>query len=273
MATAAVNGIQLYYEEHGSGPAVVFAHGAGGNHLSWWQQVPVFARKYRCVSFDHRGWGLSLDGHDAGPAAFVDDLRGLLDHLGIERVALVSQSMGGLTCLAFTIGHPQRVSALVMGNTFAGMRREVWLAAEEDLRINARALWERRRRLGIRRALAPGFARRERQKMFLYKQIRMLNEEGPNRLPTQEAVMRVRALERDPAAAASREQLAAIQAPVLFIGGEHDEVMPPPLMEVACSLIPGARMTVVPGAGHSVYFEQPETFNRLVLEFLDAAGH
>ena len=268
MASAAVNGIDLYYEEHGAGPAVVFAHGAGGNHLSWWQQVPVFSRKYRCVTFDHRGWGLSLDGQEPGPAAFVGDLHGLLDHLGIERAALVAQSMGGLTCLSFTIAYPQRVWALVMGNTFAGMRREVWLAADEELRTKAHAVWDRRRRDGVRRALAPGFARREREKAFLYRQIRLLNEEGPNRLRTEEQVMRARALERDPHVAAGREALAAIRAPVLFIGGEHDEVMPPSLMEVARHLIPGAQMVVAPGAGHSVYFEQPDTFNRIALEFL-----
>ena len=266
-----MNDAQLYYEEHGKGPPLVFAHGAGGNHLSWWQQVPVFSRAYRCVTFDHRGWGLSLDGHDAGPAAFIDDLRALLDHLEIERAALVAQSMGGLTCLGFAIAHPRRVGALVMGNTFAGMRREVWLSAPEDLRINARAVWDRRRRDGVRRALAPGFARLNRQRAFLYKQIRILNEEGPNRLQTDERVARFRALERDPDVAASREQLAAITAPVLFIGGEHDEVMPVPLMEIARGLIPGARMAIVPGAGHSVYFEQPETFNRIVLEFLAEA--
>lgn len=268
MGSAAVNGIDLYYEEHGTGPAVVFAHGAGGNHLSWWQQVPVFSRKYRCITFDHRGWGLSLDGHDAGPAAFVEDLRGLLDHLGIERAALVAQSMGGLTCLSFTVAYPERVWALVMGNTFAGMRREVWLAAGEGLRSQAQALWERRRSTGVRRALAPGFARREREKAFLYKQIRLLNEEGPNRLRTEEQVTRARALEREPAVAASGEGLAGMRVPVLFIGGEHDEVMPPSLMEVARGLIPEAQMVVAPGAGHSVYFEQPDTFNGIVLEFL-----
>ena len=268
MPSLQTNGAQFYYEEHGEGPAVVFAHGAGGNHLSWWQQVPVFSRKYRCVTFDHRGWGLSLDGQDAGPAAFVDDLRALLDHLGIERAALVAQSMGGLTCLGFAIAYPQRVSALIMANTFAGMRREVWLAADEGLRTGARAVWDRRRRDGVKRALAPGFARSDREKAFLYKQIRLLNEEGPNRLQTEERVLRLRALERAPEVAASREALAAIAAPVLFIGGEHDEVMPPSLMAVACNLVPGARMVVVPGAGHSVYFEQPQTFNRIALEFL-----
>ena len=61
MAFASINGIDLYYETHGKGPAVVFAHGAGGNHLSWWQQVPVFAEEYRCISVDHRGFGQSPD--------------------------------------------------------------------------------------------------------------------------------------------------------------------------------------------------------------------
>jgi pimeloyl-ACP methyl ester carboxylesterase len=201
----------------------------------------------------------------------VEDLRRLLDHLDIEQAALVAQSMGGLTCLGLTIAYPHRVAALVMGNTFAGMRREVWLCADEELRSRARSIWDRRRRDGVKRALASGFARREKQRAFLYKQIRLLNEDGPNHLQTEEQVTRLRVLERDSDVAASREALAAIRAPVLFIGGEHDEVMPPSLMEVACGLIPGARMVVVPGAGHSVYFEEPETFNRIALEFLSDA--
>ena len=57
MPKAAVNGIQLYYESHGEGPAIVFAHGRGGNHLSWWRQVPAFSDDYRCVTFDHRPMG------------------------------------------------------------------------------------------------------------------------------------------------------------------------------------------------------------------------
>jgi hypothetical protein len=86
MALARINGIELYYEVHGEGPALIFAHGAGGNHLSWWQQVPALAQSYRCVTFDHRGFGLSRE-QPGGPGAraFVDDLRALLEHLGIER--------------------------------------------------------------------------------------------------------------------------------------------------------------------------------------------
>jgi 3-oxoadipate enol-lactonase len=248
----------------------VLAHGAGGNHLSWWQQVPVLSRHYRCITFDHRGWGLTMDTDDAGPAAFVDDLQGLLDELGIEETFLVGQSMGGFTCLALTLRQPQRVRGLVMANTFAGMRREVWLASDDGLRSAAQAVWQRRREDGVKRALGRGFASTHRDRAFLYKQIRLLNEEGPNRLKTESQVQRLRALERVPEVAAGREALASLKIPVLFIGGEHDEVMPVPLMEVARDLIPTARMHVVPGAGHSVYFEAPEVFNRLVVEFFES---
>ncbi|HKS92033.1 MAG TPA: alpha/beta hydrolase, partial [Tepidiformaceae bacterium] len=97
------NGANLYYESHGDGPAIVFAHGAGGNHLSWWQQVPYFRERYRCITFDHRGFGRSVDpGTTPAQRAFPEDLRGLLDGLGIERAFLVAQSMGGSTCLGFT---------------------------------------------------------------------------------------------------------------------------------------------------------------------------
>ena len=66
MPYAPINGTQLFYESHGDGPAIVFAHGRGGNHLSWWQQVAEFQHDYRCITFDHRGWGLP-PGPDPGP--------------------------------------------------------------------------------------------------------------------------------------------------------------------------------------------------------------
>jgi len=148
------------------------------------------------------------------------------------------------------------------------MRREVWLAADEELRARWRAVWERRRADGVKRALGRAFVRGRPHLAFLYRQIRLLNEQGPNQLNTEAGVQRLRALERLPDTSATAEALAAMRTPVLFIGGEEDEVMPAELMAVAQRLIPGARMEVVPSAGHSVYFEEPETFNRLVLEFL-----
>jgi 3-oxoadipate enol-lactonase len=266
---ARINGVDLYFEEHGKGFPVVLAHGAGGNHVSWWQQVPALSRRFRVITFDHRGWGLSLDPDDGGPEEFVEDLKGLLDHLDIEQTILAGQSMGGLTCLGVALSQPERVRGLLMANTFAGMRREVWLAADDGRREEARSVWDRRRSETVKRALAPEFSRNHKEHAFLYKQIRMLNECGPNRLDAAGQVQRLRALERTPDTGASKEALAALPMPVLFIGGEHDEVMPVRLMEIAHSLIPTSRMVVVPGAAHSVYFEAPEIFNHIALEFVE----
>jgi pimeloyl-ACP methyl ester carboxylesterase len=175
--------------------------------------------------------------------------------------------MGGLSCLGVALAQGARVRGLLMANTFAGMRREVWLAANEEQREHVRSIWDRRRSESVKRALAPEFSRKHRDRAFLYKQIRVLNEAGPNRLDAPAQVVRLRALERAPDTGATPEALAALPMPVQFIGGEHDEVMPVSLMEIAHSLIPTSRMTVVPGAAHSTYFEAPEIFNHIALEF------
>jgi 3-oxoadipate enol-lactonase len=273
MPFADVNGTEVYYEVHGKGVPVLFAHGAGGNHLSWWQQVPVLQRYFQCVTFDHRGWGLTQDPEDLGPAAFADDLIGLADYLEFDEFLAVGQSMGGFTCLIAALSHPGRIKGLLMANTFAGMRREVWLASPEELRADAHAIWEKRRSTGIKRALAPQFTTDHKDRAFLYKQIRLINENGPNHLRAEGQIARLRALERVPEASATRKGLGELRIPVLFIGGEHDEIMPVPLMGVASSLIPASRMVVVPGAAHSVYFEAPEIFNHVALEFFrDCVG-
>ena len=82
---------RLYWEATGDGPALVFAHGLGGSHLSWWQQVAAFAHRFTCVAFAHRGF---LPSRDAvvprGPAAFTEDLLALLDHLALPDAVLVA---------------------------------------------------------------------------------------------------------------------------------------------------------------------------------------
>src|SRR4029450_11404371 len=109
---------RLYYETEGQGPALIFAHGLGGNPLSWWQQVPSFRDRYTCVTFAHRGFSPSESGPDTtGPFGFVDDLAALVDPLRLPDVRLVAQSMGGWTCLGYALREPWRVRALVMACT------------------------------------------------------------------------------------------------------------------------------------------------------------
>jgi 3-oxoadipate enol-lactonase len=251
MPKVQANGIELYYEVHGNGPAVVFAHGAGGNHLSWWQQVPVLAPRYRCVTFDHRGFDQSPDvPNGPGSRAFVDDLKCLLDHLQIERACLVAQSMGGRTCLGFTLAYPERVQALVMADTTGGFSdaRMAQIRAEGEAAL-----------AGANpppRTYARQFPQEHPARAFLYEQIRALNP------PRQDAA----------APGPSAEQVRALRTPTLLIVGEHDIIAPPAIMKMFQSYIPHAQLAEVAGAGHSVYFEKPAEFNRLVLEFFATVG-
>lgn len=255
MPYADADGIRIYYETHGpkpgSAPAIVFAHGAGGNHLSWWQQVPHFSGRYTCVVFDHRGYGQSPDtaGGPAG-AAFVDDLRALLDHVGIERATLVAQSMGGWTCLGFALRYPERVERLMMCDTHGGMRSE---ALDPLSREALRALTPPGE---IHPAAGERMYREQPALHFLYKEIAELSPPDAAR----------KAITTAPTPGA--DEAATLSMPVLFIVGDEDVVIPPPLIELAAAQIPGARVERVPHAGHSVYFERPAVFNAVLDRFL-----
>jgi 3-oxoadipate enol-lactonase len=257
MPLARINGIELYYETHGEGPALVLAHGAGGNHLSWWQQVPFLSQQFRCVTFDHRGFGSSRD-LPSGPGAdaFIEDLRQLLDHLGIERTALVAQSMGGWTALGFAGKYPDRVTALTLCDTAGGID-DAEVAREMK---SLQAEMPRPLTVVLQRAYSPDFPQREPAKCFLYQQISGLNLDIPSDLLTKLTGMRHRV---DP--------LIERRLPTMLLVGEDDLLTPAKMMEMMTRRIPHARFVKVRGAGHSVYFERPDEFNRLVLEFLRGA--
>jgi 3-oxoadipate enol-lactonase len=252
-------GCELYYEVTGAGPAVAFAHGLGGNHLSWWQQVPHLAARYTCVTFSHRGFGASRE-EPGGPgaAAFVDDLAALLDRLGIGDVRLVAQSMGGWTCLGYALRAPERVRCLVMASTFGSLADPELDALLAERRPGAwRALTE-----GTHPAAGERMAREQPALHFLYREIDALN-----RVDLATVLSGLIALRTTPPTA-----LAAFSMPVLCVTGEEDVVIPPDSVAILASRIPGARLVRVPAAGHSVYFERADTFNRLLDEFLAGDG-
>jgi pimeloyl-ACP methyl ester carboxylesterase len=250
MLSARINGIDLYYESHGEGPALVFAHGRGGNHLSWWQQVAEFSRRYRCITFDHRGFGNSLDvPNGPGQGSFVEDLKGLLDNLGIERAHLVAQSMGGRTCLGFALAHPKRVDKLVLADTTCGVSEPSLLKAIADSGAPPTDL--------IERVLGPTFRRTQPELSFLYRQMEGLNRIG-NLAPNLVA--------NGPKA----RELQPLVAPTLLIVGTEDTIAKPHVAERFASMLPNARVAIIEDCGHSAYFEKPLQFNRIARDFLAA---
>lgn len=253
MPHARVNGARLYYEQHGSGPDLVFLHGAGGNHLSWWQQVAVFGARYRCTVFDARGWGLSTGDTTVGRWTLGTDFVGLLEHLGIERAHVIAQSMGGRAVAGLTRLAPQKARSLVLCGTTAG-------ATNDRVRELQDELQDERGDGGLRdHALAPDFEERNPALALLYRQINALNPKRPKGFlgrppPTYRGSM--------------HEPLASLAAPILFLVGEHDMITSPELIRQAQGLVAGAEYHQIAGAGHSAYFEAAGEWNAVVLAFL-----
>lgn len=253
MPSAPVNDIELFYDEQNSNDheeTIIFLHGAGGNHVSWWQQVPHFRETFRCISVDQRGFGRSLDPTGAGSQRFVDDLEGLLDHLEIDRAALVAQSMGGRAALGLAVRAPERVSALVMADTWGFFDSQKLRERVAELRQQQS---DRDAPL-TERALGPKFQSENLAGTFLYRQIFNLNPR--------------RAAQNDDPNAPTQEDVAGLQVPTLFLVGSEDGLTPPEIIRRVHEIVPGSQFEEVPECGHSVYFEAPATFNRIVGSFL-----
>ena len=256
MPKAPINGIELYYESHGdhSAPAIVFAHGRGGNHLSWWQQVATFGNEYRCVTFDHRGWGDSVAEHGSPLREnFIGDLTALLDYLKIDKAFLVAQSMGGFSCLGFALAHPERTLGLVLGDTTGGVATEGTLAALRNTNPPPD---------GPARSLSASFIEENPELTFLYQQIQGLN---PPR--GEDGIITGFRLKDGPNVA----DFAGWTIPTLLIVGKEDAIFPPDVIAEVQKVIPGSRMEVIPGAAHSAHFEQATVFNNLIAELFTSA--
>jgi pimeloyl-ACP methyl ester carboxylesterase len=261
MPHAPINGIDLYYEVHGSGPAVLFAHGQGGNHLSWWRQVPFFARHYTCITFDHRAFGQSIDADGQGRRGFGADAIALLDHLGIEDVRVVAHSMGGRAATALATRDPtRRVRALVLSGTTGAVADEA-VRRRRDEAEAARG----GRGLGAF-SVHPSYKEKDPHGYFLLRQISRMNPSRPKDFlgPPNPPPLPPGTAPRIP----MHERLREAGTPVFYLVGEHDMITPADLIEMCHRLLPGSRYHVARDSGHSVYWEKPDEFNEHVLRFL-----
>ncbi|HKF73153.1 MAG TPA: alpha/beta hydrolase [Stellaceae bacterium] len=254
----------IYYEAVGSGPALVFAHGLGGNHMSWWQQVAHFADRFTCVSFAHRGFTPSrVQPGAAGVEAYADDLEALADHLESDSIALVCQSMGGWTGIDFALRWPARVRALVLASTSG----RIDFRTVEGPELASIQTWEKdsaaaREALPARNIHVAGGARMAREQPALHLLYQEIDALTP---PEWKATIRQQlfALRTTPAV-----RLRQLAVPTLWIVGDEDIVFPAAAAPALAGLMPKAEVARVRDAGHSVYFERPHRFNELVEKFL-----
>ena len=252
-------GEQIYYETIGQGDPVVFSHGLGGNHAIWYQQVPEFARLYKVITWDQRGFGRSTNAQgQSGPPAAVEDLEAVLDRLEIEKAHLVGQSMGGWAVLGFALKHPERVSSVVMADTIGGIYTDE-IAAHFDAYIRTVVSSPSPAELPItlHPALGEALGASDPAQAFLYRQIGGLSAPPPANMGL---LLRQTAY--------PLEDIKTLNLPVLFVVGENDPIFPPNVIRAASGLLAGSRLVQLPNAGHSPYFETPTAWNETVLGFL-----
>ncbi|HEU5424976.1 MAG TPA: alpha/beta hydrolase [Nitrolancea sp.] len=266
MALARVNGVDIFYEEAGAGPPVVFSHEFAGDAQSWAPQVHAFSRLYRCLTYNHRGFPPSSVPDD--PAAYsqdllVEDLRGLLDTLGIERAHLVGLSMGGNVVLNFALRYPERCHGVVVAGCGAGttnrerferdIEQIVDILATRGMAAFAETYSQGATRLPFRRKDPAGWQ--------VFRE-RLAEHSARGMMLTQLGVQRLR-----PTVYQLEEHLRQLRVPALILIGDEDEPCVDPAVFMK-RVIPSAGLVVIPQSGHTINLEEPARFNDAVLDFL-----
>lgn len=255
MAYTPLGEAQIYYETHGDGPAILFSAGGGGNHAIWWQQVPYFERNYRVVTLDYPGFGKTkIDADEFDILTFPDAILAVLDDLGIEKVTLIAQSLGGQPALSFAVQHPERVSGVVLVSSLGGIRDD----AIHSLMLADRAKADELP--VIDRLISPQFQADSPEMVFLFHQLGSFNEAVPGK--------NIKNTRNGATTLAQVQELLDGGIQVWFIWGNADVVRQESTYRKLGELLPGARHVVADGAPHTFYWERPEQFNTLVGEAL-----
>jgi 3-oxoadipate enol-lactonase len=253
-----MSGLPAVYSAGFNGPPIVFLHGVGGDHATWRPQLSSFAAGYRCFAWDMPGYGASPPREMAFPA-LAAALAQLLDSLGLPKIHLVGQSLGGMIAQEFAASFAGRLLsiALVATSPAFGRADKDWQQKFIDDRIGALergATMPQLARANIGRIVGPG-----------------ADPAGVEiavgctaNLPVEsykKAIRMIVGFDR-------RDALPNIKVPTLAIAGALDQVAPAPMMEKMAGRIAGARFVAVPDAGHLINLERPDAFNAALCAFL-----
>lgn len=262
------DGVRLYYEETGCGIPLLFAHEFAGDYRSWESQVRYFARRYRCVVYNARGWPPSdvpdsLDRYSQRRAC--DDIRCVLDGLGIDKAHVVGLSMGGFATLHFGLNYPDRALSLLVSGVGYGAEpgeREKFQAEADHIAVELRE--KSMEHFAKRYALGPTrvqFQNKDPRGWSEFaRQLAEHSAEGSafNQLGIQKVRPSIYDLEA---------QMSRLTVPTLIVTGDEDWPCLNPNIFMK-RVIPSAGLVVLPNTGHTVNLEEPALFNGILEKFL-----
>lgn len=243
-----------YWDTGGSGEPVILMHPQTGSAASWEYQQPVFAKAgYRVIGYSRRGHFKS-ERTSAEKIAAADDLLTLIKALGIERFHLVGSAAGSFVAADFALSHPEKLLTLVLASST--------LNAQDPDHQEV-----------IKRLIPKGFYAMPADFRELSPSYRAANPQGAARWSEIEEQSRERGLPLPPSInRVTLEKLAALPMPLLLISGDADLYIPHPVALKLADRIKRAELVLVENAGHAVFWERPEEFNRAVLDFISRRG-
>ncbi len=268
MPTAKVNGVNIYYEVTGEGFPLVFSHEFAGTYKSWEPQVRFFSRRYKVITYNHRGFPPSdvpEKASDYSQGILVEDLYQLLRYLGIEEAYVAGCSMGGNIALNFGIAHPEMSRALIMVGTGAGTTgRDTFVPRLENTAQQIEMMgWKK---LAEQYAHEPNRIQLKRKDPHGCREfvddLATHSNEGSAHLIREVIIKR-------PPISELQAKLKKLRMPVLIMVGDEDEMCLEPALIMKKNL-PGAGLLVLPQSGHVINLEEPDIFNRALLDFLTA---
>jgi len=246
-------GVHLFYTDSGgSGVPIVLMHAATGSVASWEHQTPAFVKAgYRVISFDRRGWGQTTVDPNTPPGTAADDLIALMDSLRIDRFHLVGTAAGGFVTLDAALSFSQRLRSIVVANSIGGVQDSEFVELGRRLR-------------------PASFTAMPPELREVSPSYRASNPDGTARWIALEKLSRPSgAVPAQPLKnAITFAALESIRVPTLLLTGDADMFAPPPVLKMFAMHMKHAETVVVPEAGHSTYWEQPDVFNRAVLNFV-----
>jgi pimeloyl-ACP methyl ester carboxylesterase len=256
---ALCDGVEIAYDDVGTGVPIAFVHGFPHNRSLWAPQVGALVDRARCIAPDLRGFGESSKHGPFGMDQYADDIAMLLRELGIERAVVAGLSMGGYVAFALWRRHRSLVRGLVLADTRAG-------ADSDETRDKRRALAD------VARSRGAGAVADAQITGMIGKTTRAkrpaLSDEVHRMLASAHVDGIVGALEAMMARVDSTDTLATIDVPTLVIVGDEDVLTPRSEAEIIHEAIRGSRLEVIEHAGHVSNMERPAAFNHVLSEFL-----
>jgi pimeloyl-ACP methyl ester carboxylesterase len=249
---AEIPGTRLWYwDTGGSGAPIVLLHPATGSALIWGYQQPVLAKAgYRVIAYSRRGYYNSAPFDRNNPGIGSEDLRHLADHLGLGRFHIVASAAGGSIASDFALSYQDRLLSLTISSNSFGVREGEIAKAAAAIRPKG---WSE---------MPPEF--RE-----LGPSYRAANPDGVKAwLALEHKALIGRDYRQTLKHRITPARLRELTLPTLVVTGAADLLTPPSIARMITAEIAGSRLVVVPEAGHSPYWEQPDIFNRAVLDFI-----